>query len=211
MLWTSLCFSDTRQCFTKSSVCTRLSPSGDLTLSPVTWLCAAKAFIRGFLGFKAWRRISNNWGQYRDVQLPIMQPRKQTKACNKIPVTRVLNELDNLRNVFMHYCAVHTWKQDRDLIQWTAGPDCLWRAQLRPMKVSYSLRWLIPVYVMRSRHDRVVQFTAMHQLVSTCVKNSSVHAQGAFKEWGGPGWRRLHRKLEWFSAEKEGERKYLFS
>lgn len=140
-----------------------------------------------------------------------MQQQKQTRACNKIPITSVLKELENPRNVFMHYCAVSVCG-NRDLIQWMARPDCLWRAQWRPMKVSYSLRWLIPMYGMRSRHDRVIQFNAMHQLVSTCVKNSSLHAHGAFKEWEGPRWWRLHtskhRKLKWSSAEKQGKNTY---
>lgn len=51
-----------------------------------------------------------------------------------------------------------------------ALPDCLWKTQWRPMKVSYSLRWLIPVYGSKSWHDRVLQLSVMHHLVSTCVK-----------------------------------------
>lgn len=46
-----------------------------------------------------------------DVQLPVMQQQKQNEACHKIIITGALKQL-NLKNVFMHSCALYTWKQD---------------------------------------------------------------------------------------------------
>ncbi len=151
------------------------------------WLSVVKAFF----GLKL-ERYGEEWNQ------PLSQNHRQTEneACNKIIITGTLKELENLRNAFMHYCALYTWKQDSDLSQWMAGVDCPWRTQWRPVKVSFSLRWLIPMYGIRSWHDRVIQLNIMHQLVKTCVKNSSVHVHvytwEVVKESGGPKWCRLH-------------------